>query len=164
MYAIRSYYEELSAALKLHPHIDVITLTANGEPTLYPHLEQLIERIKALHVKSDLLILTNSATLGNTEMFNTLLKLDQVKLSLDALSSDIFKKIDRPHPGIDVNDIALHVKQFSQQFQGKLFIEILFVKGLNDTPEDRITSYNVCYTKLLRMRAAFTCKRVSLSF
>ncbi len=134
--AVDAILEALEAALKLHPHIDVITLTANGEPTLYPHLEQLIERIKALHVNIDLLILTNSATLGHADTFRTLLKLDQVKLSLDAVSSDIFKKIDRPHPGIDIHDIALHVKEFSQQFQGKLFIEILFVKGLNDTPEE----------------------------
>lgn len=31
----------LSQALEVHQNIDVITLTANGEPTLYPYLDEL---------------------------------------------------------------------------------------------------------------------------
>lgn len=120
----------------LHDNIDVITLTANGEPTLYPHLEELIKQLNAIKGKTQTLILTNSASLTNSHVYNALLKLDQVKLSLDAVSSDIFKKIDRPHPSIHVEEIIKKVQTFSKDFQGKLFIEILFVKGLNDTKEE----------------------------
>ncbi|WP_457599000.1 radical SAM protein, partial [Hydrogenimonas sp.] len=35
---------ELADALEEHPDTEVITLTANGEPTLYPDLEELIDR------------------------------------------------------------------------------------------------------------------------
>lgn len=120
----------------LDDKIDVITITANGEPTLYPHLDTLVDAIKALHVRAELLILTNSATLNNPQTYQTLLKFDQVKLSLDAVSKEVFTKIDRPHVSIDIKDIVLHVKKFSHEFQGKLFIEILFVAGLNDTPDE----------------------------
>ncbi len=124
--------------LKTHlsDKIDVITLTANGEPTLYPYLDTLIDEIDKIKGDTQTLILTNSATLIDEKVFNSLLKLDQVKLSLDAVSNDVFKKIDRPHVDIDVKTIVQKVQEFSKVYKGKLFIEILFVHGLNDTKEE----------------------------
>ena len=120
----------------LHQNIDVITLTANGEPTLYPYLEELITQIDSIKKDTKTLILTNSATLNDPHVFQTLLKLDEVKLSLDAVSPDVFKKIDRPHNTLDINTIVQSVIDFSQAYKGKLYIEILFVKGINDTQEE----------------------------
>ncbi|WP_457748164.1 radical SAM protein [Sulfurimonas sp.] len=120
----------------LHDKVDVITLTANGEPTLYPFLDELIDAINNIKNTTQTLILTNSATLIDENIYSSLLKLDQVKLSLDAVTPEIFKKIDRPHPSINVSEIIRQVQKFSQEYKGKLFIEILFVHGLNDTQEE----------------------------
>jgi len=143
--------EEIIDAIKPHLNskIDVITLTANGEPTLYPYLSELIEAINAIKGKTQTLILTNSATLIDKRVYSALLKLDQVKLSLDAISSDVFKKIDRPHKSIQVDEIVQKVIEFSQEYRGKLFIEILFVHTLNDTKEE-ISKLN---TTLLKVHA-----------
>ena len=127
---------ELKQALLEHPNIDVITLTANGEPTLYPYLDELITQIKELHNPKEILILTNSAALIDDKVFNTLLRLDQVKLSLDAVTPEVFKKIDRPHKGIEIESLTCKVIEFSQKFKGRLFIEVLFVHGINDTKEE----------------------------
>ena len=120
----------------LDDKIDVITLTANGEPTLYPNLNELIDEINKLKNNTKTLILTNSANLVNEATFQTLLKLDQVKLSLDAISNDVFKKIDRPHESIHIDDVVKKVIEFSNVYSGELFIEVLFVHGLNDTKEE----------------------------
>jgi wyosine [tRNA(Phe)-imidazoG37] synthetase (radical SAM superfamily) len=120
----------------LNNNIDVITLTANGEPTLYPYLDELIKELNVIKKNAQTLILTNSAALTDEKIFHTLLELDQVKLSLDAVTPEVFKKIDRPHPTICVKDIITKVKAFSKHYKGKLFIEILFVRGLNDTKEE----------------------------
>jgi len=120
----------------LNDKIDVITLTANGEPTLYPFLDKLISKIDKIKNNTQTLILTNSAALIDEKVFNSLLKLDQVKLSLDAISEDIFKKIDRPHESIEIKKIVQKVIDFSKLFKGKLFIEILFVYGINDTKQE----------------------------
>jgi len=120
----------------LDEKIDVITLTANGEPTLYPYLDELIDAINAIKKDTQTLILTNSASLTDPKVYNSLLKLDQVKLSLDAVSPEVFKKIDRPHPSIKIDEIIKKVQEFSKEYRGKLFIEILFVHGLNDTPQE----------------------------
>ena len=147
---------EIITALSSHldEQVDVITLTANGEPTLYPHLSELIDEIDKIKNSTETLILTNSATLVDETVFNTLLKLDQVKLSLDAISSDVFKKIDRPHENIDISQVVEKVTAFSKAYKGKLFIEILFVHGLNDTKEE--------IEKLNDVLLNLNCKRVDL--
>lgn len=131
----------------LHDKIDVITITANGEPTLYPYLDELIDEINKIKNSTQTLILTNSATLVDEKVFNSLLKLDQVKLSLDGVSEDVFKKIDRPHPSIKIENIVQKVIEFSKVYKGKLFIEILFVHGINDT-KDEIKKLNEVLLKI----------------
>lgn len=145
---------ELKDALTEHPNTEVITLTANGEPTLYPHLSELIDKINTIKGTKQTLILTNSATLSHQETYDTLLKLDQVKLSLDAVTPEVFRKIDRPHNDIDLDKLVSSVISFSKKFQGRLFIEILFVKGLNDTKEE-ITALN-------RVLEQIKCERIDL--
>lgn len=130
---VETILSDLTSALKSHPNIDVITLTANGEPTMYPHLGELITRIDAIKGEIQTLILSNSACLSDETVFNALLKLDQVKLSLDAATPEVFKKIDRPAEGIKIEKIIDAIQRFSHLYTGKLFIEILFVQGVNDT-------------------------------
>lgn len=133
---VETILTELTDALVKHPDIDVITLTANGEPTMYPNLAELISRLNAIKGNKELLILSNSACLSDEKVFNALLSLDQVKLSLDAATPEVFKKIDRPAEGIRIDGVIANIQRFSHSFSGKLFIEILFVRGVNDTPEE----------------------------
>ena len=149
--SVESIITELRAALEEHPNIDEITLTANGEPTLYPYLGDLISEIDKIKGNRESLILTNSAALVDPKVFETLLALDQVKLSLDAVSTDIFKKIDRPHEGIDLSKLIEAVISFSEVYTGKLFIEILFVRGLNDT-KDEVAKLNTVLHRLQALR------------
>ncbi|MDP1784425.1 MAG: radical SAM protein, partial [Sulfuricurvum sp.] len=115
---------------------------------------ELIEKINRIKEDKQTLILSNSASLGNEKVFNTLLKLDQVKLSLDAATPEIFRKIDRPAEGIDISAIIHAIEKFSQVYTGKLFIEILFVRGVNDTDEE-VSALNEA---LLR----FKCDRIDI--
>jgi wyosine [tRNA(Phe)-imidazoG37] synthetase (radical SAM superfamily) len=130
---VETVISDLKEALDKHPSIDVITITANGEPTMYPYLNTLIEQVDTIKGSIQTLILSNSACLSDQNVFNSLLKLDQVKLSLDAATPETFKKIDRPAEGIEIESIIESITKFSQVFKGKLFLEILFVKGVNDS-------------------------------
>ena len=114
---------------------DFLTITSNGEPTLYPYLSELIEKINK--IKSfKTLILSNSSTIMKEKIQLALRSLDVVKLSLDAVSPNIFKKIDRPYKGIDINEIIKGMKEFRELFENELIIEILVVKGINDKKEE----------------------------
>ena len=133
----------LKNALKEHDGIDFITLTANGEPTLYPHLSELIDEINTFKGTTKTLILTNAANIDDIKIQNALLKLDEVKLSLDCATQKCLEKLDRSHSGIDVENIKAGMLDFKSKYDGPLVIEILIVKTLNDSEEeiDKLNDY-----------------------
>lgn len=123
-------------ALIKHPKIDVITITANGEPTLYPNLPQLIDEITKIKGTTKTMILSNGSTIYDKKIFDALLKLDTVKLSLDCVSQKCFKKLDRIHEGIDIEKMIESMIEFRKETKNRLVLEILFVKTLNDSDEE----------------------------
>ncbi len=126
----------LKTALKKYKDLDVITITANGEPTLYPHLDELILEINKIKRDNRLLILSNGANIVDKNIANALSKIDIVKLSLDCASKKCFKKIDRPYSSIDLDEVVESMKSFSKNYKGSLVVEILVVKGINDKDEE----------------------------
>ena len=128
--------QEIISAIKYsflkHSKIDVITITCNGEPTLYPKLNELIEEINKIKGNTKTLILSNGSTIYKEDIFNTLLKIDIVKLSLDCVSEKCFKKLDRVNSSVETQKIVPAMIDFSKQTKNDLVLEILFVKDLND--------------------------------
>lgn len=119
-----------------HPKIDVITITCNGEPTLYPKLNQLVDELNKIKKETKTLILSNGSTIYKDEVFNALLKIDIVKLSLDCVSEKCFKKLDRQDKSVDINKIVPAMIEFSKKMKNDFVLEILFVKDLNDKEEE----------------------------
>lgn len=134
--SVEEVVSALKTALKEHDDIDFITLTANGEPTLYPYLSELIEVINTFKGATKTLILTNAATIDDVKVQNALLKLDEVKLSLDCATQKCLQKLDRSHKGIGVEKIKAGMLEFKSKYSGPLIIEILIVKTLNDSREE----------------------------
>lgn len=130
--SVKDVIEAIKNSFIKHEKIDVITLTANGEPTLYPYLDELVDEINKIKQNTKILILSNGSTIYKEDIFNTLLKLDTVKLSLDCVSEKCFKKLDRQHKSIDVSKIVPSMIEFSKKSKNDFVLEILFVKDLND--------------------------------
>ena len=128
----------LKEALKLHQNIDVITLTANGEPTLYPHLKELVAKVNEIKGKAKTLILSNGSGASDQKICEALLGLDIVKFSLDSAVQSTFKKIDRNKSGIEVGELVKAMAKFRKEFKGELVLEILVVAGFNDKEEEFI--------------------------
>ena len=128
--------EAVKKGIFLHQDVKYITLTANGEPTLYPHLNEVVDGIKALKLPQKLLILSNSSTINDENIIKILHKIDSVKLSLDTANEQIFKKLDRPIEGIKISNIIDGIIKFAKEYEGELILEVLVVKGLNDTTKD----------------------------
>ena len=123
--------------LNIEKHkLDVITITCNGEPTLYPYLDELVDKLNEIKNSTKTLILSNGSTIYKKEIFETLLKIDLVKLSLDCISEKCFKKLDRQNKSVEIEKIVPSMIEFSQKTKNDFFIEILFVKDLNDNDEE----------------------------
>jgi wyosine [tRNA(Phe)-imidazoG37] synthetase (radical SAM superfamily) len=134
--SVKDIIKEINNSFKIHPIIDVLTLTCNGEPTLYPKLNELIDEINKIKGSTKTLILSNGSTIYKEDIFNTLLKIDIVKLSLDCVSEKCFKKLDRVNSSVETQKIVPSMIEFSQKTQKDLVLEILFVKDLNDKDEE----------------------------
>ena len=130
--------DEISTTLKNTPKIDVLTITANGEPTIYPFVDELIEGINALKdiYNFKTLILSNSGKIMDKNIQHTLSKIDIVKLSLDCVSKKCFRKLDRINKNINCQDILQGIKDFRKLYVKELVLEVLFVKDVNDNKEE----------------------------
>ncbi len=129
---------EVSNVLKKINKVDVLTVTSNGEPTLYSKLDLLIERLNEIKRKEKTLILSNGSTISSPVVKQTLSKFDIVKLSLDTANEKTFFKLDRPLKDIKLREIIEGMISFRKIYKGELIIEILIVEGINDTIEEMI--------------------------
>jgi wyosine [tRNA(Phe)-imidazoG37] synthetase (radical SAM superfamily) len=114
--------------------IDYLTFYGSGESTLNSEIGKLIRNIKTI-TDIPIAVLTNGTLLQRSEVRKALLAADLVIPSLDAVTQDVFDRINRPHPSLRVEDIIAGIKKFRREFKGLMWIEVLLVKGFNDTLE-----------------------------
>lgn len=69
--------------------IKAVRLTG-GEPLLYPHLDELVQRINKTKWFEDISMTTNGSYLGNRAKTLQRLGLDRVNISLDSIDPDMF--------------------------------------------------------------------------
>lgn len=109
--------------------IDYLTFVPDGEPTLDANLGQEIEMLKALNIP--LAILTNSSLIWREDVREDLLKLNLVSLKLDAVSENLWRRIDRPHKTLRLDKILEGMLEFRKDFDGKLVTETMLIDGIN---------------------------------
>jgi len=115
--------------------VDVLTITAKGEPTLHRGLGEILRHVKRVTDKP-VVVLTNGTTLMAPDVRQELMVADIVMPSLDSARIESFYKVDRPAAGIDLQEIIRGLTLFSHQYRGRLHLEILFVQNCNDSYQD----------------------------
>ncbi|EAJ7561736.1 radical SAM protein [Campylobacter jejuni] len=167
--SIDKIISEVKVALEKNVEFDFLTLTANGEPSLYPHLNELILSLRSIAKDKKLLILSNGTAVLDEDKFNALLKLDVVKFSLDSAVAKTFYRIDRALKNIDLEKMIEKMADFRARFNGDLIMEILVVKDLNDN-EEEFEALNQALKKIMPLRVdlstidrppAYAVKKVS---
>ncbi len=127
---------ELSDFLGSSPTLDVVTITGAGEPTLNTGLADVITFLKQTFPGYPTALLTNGTLLHIAEVKRAALAFDYVLPSLDAVSSEIFHAINRPHPSLDNSRIIEGIAQFGREYKGRLWLEVFMVPGVNDAPDE----------------------------
>lgn len=127
--------------------INSITFAGNGEPTMHPQFDIIIDN--AITLRDELLpgvkitVLSNSSLIGKKKVFNALLKVDKRVMKLDAGSNKLFNEINIPLTKKDINWYIKHL----MLFKGKLIIQTIFLKGIynnkniDNTSEKEITDW-----------------------
>lgn len=126
---------QIRSALERSPRIDHITFSGSGEPTLNTAVGPLIRKIKAM-TDVPVVVLTNSSLLNRPPVRRALRAADIVIPSLDAARAASFRRVNRPLASLKIGEIIRGLEAFRREFKGRLWLEIMLVKGINDSPAD----------------------------
>jgi wyosine [tRNA(Phe)-imidazoG37] synthetase (radical SAM superfamily) len=114
---------------------DFLSLGGSGEPTLHSGIRSIIQGIKSL-TSIPVAVITNGFLLCDPTVREDLLSADAVLPSLDAASEEVFQRINRPCAGFSLEGMIAGMSEFRESFRGKIWLEILFCKGVNDSEEE----------------------------
>jgi wyosine [tRNA(Phe)-imidazoG37] synthetase (radical SAM superfamily) len=127
---------------------DVITFSGNGEPTLHPDFEGIIDDTLAVRNQlcpsAKVSVLSNSTRIHKPNIFRALLKVDNNILKFDSAIDRTMKLIDQPvGKHINVNWLIEELKRF----EGKLIIQTMFIRGeyngevFDNTTEEEVAAW-----------------------
>jgi len=130
--AVEEVLRQVEATLSRGAEVDVITVAGSGEPTLYADLGKLAMELRKLS-PAPLLLITNGSLLWREDVALDACNFDIVAPDLDAGDEATFAVINRPHPSLNLEQVADGLKRFSRLFRGKLRLEVFLASGLNDS-------------------------------
>ena len=128
---VKEVLKEVRAFLSEEVPFDHFSLSGSGEPTLHSRIRPIIEGIKGMS-SVPVAVITNGSLLYMKTVREDLLQADVVLPSLDAVSSETFEKINRPHEKLDVAKVIEGMVEFRKVYRGQIWLEILFCRGVND--------------------------------
>jgi len=114
---------EVQQALTAHRpgEIDWVTFVGSGEPTLHSGLGWLIRQVKSL-TNLPVAVITNGALLCLPDVRAELTAANAVLPSLDAGSSRLYHKINRPWPKLSFQAYLQGLIAFRQEYTGQFWI------------------------------------------
>lgn len=124
--------------------LDVITFAGNGEPTLHPDFDRVIDRTIQLRNRyfpqAKVSVLSNATQMANAKVHAALQKVDNNILKIDGAFDTTIHLIDQPG---DRHYSVRQIVEGMKSFQGQLIVQTMFVRGEhegkvvdNTTPEE----------------------------
>lgn len=113
-------------------HLDVITFSGNGEPTLHPDFEGVIDDTIALRDKYfpgvKISVLCNSTRLGSAAVCRALRRVDNNILKLDSAINGTVALLDRPAPGYNLAKVIEQIASFGSA----AIVQTMLCRGSHD--------------------------------
>lgn len=134
---------------------DVFTFSGNGEPTMHPDFEGIIDDTVSLRNRffpqAKISVLSNSTRLVNESVVNALMKADNRILKLDSAFDSTMHQIDQPvNPAFNVADLVERLCAF----KGDLIVQTIFLRGehngqrIDNTTEEEVAAWIECVKKI----------------
>lgn len=113
--------------------IDYLTFVPDGEPTLDIHLGREIALLKTLGIPVG--VITNSSLLWRADVREELGQADWVSVKIDTVDQGVWRRINQPHPALQLPEILDGIRMFARSFSGTFVTETMLVRGANDSRE-----------------------------
>lgn len=111
---------------------DVITFAGNGEPTMHPEFEEIIEDTIALRDRlspsTKISVLSNATQLGREDVRRALTRVDNNILKLDSAFDETVRIMNNPCGHYSVAEVVANMKSFG----GELIVQTMFLRGEYD--------------------------------
>jgi wyosine [tRNA(Phe)-imidazoG37] synthetase (radical SAM superfamily) len=130
---LRAVKEELTDYFANNPIPDYITFSGSGEPTLNSSIADVLHFIRNHIHDIPVAVLTNGTLFSIKQIREDIKDAAVVIPSLDAATDKVFRKINRPYPGLKIDTIIEGIVKFSKEYNGQIWLEIFIVPGMNDT-------------------------------
>ena len=112
---------------------DVITFAGNGEPTLHPDFEEIIndtiELRNDISPNSKISVLSNATMINRESVRNALNRVDNNILKLDSAFDETVRIIDKPNGEYSVAKTV----ELMKLFNGEMIIQTMFLRGVNES-------------------------------
>lgn len=126
---------------------DVITFAGNGEPTLHPDFEAIIDDTIAMRDKycpsAKVSVLSNATQIHREDVRRALLRVDNNILKLDSAFDATVQLMNKPQGKYTVRDTVERLKQFG----GNLIVQTMFLRGeylgqtVDNTTEEEVSAW-----------------------
>lgn len=108
---------------------DVITFAGNGEPTMHPDFEPIIEDTIALRdqicPQAKVSVLSNATQIHREDVRRALLRVDNNILKLDSAFDSTVQLINKPQGSYSVERTV----ELMKLFEGKMILQTMFLRG-----------------------------------
>jgi wyosine [tRNA(Phe)-imidazoG37] synthetase (radical SAM superfamily) len=132
--SISAVLREIEARLAAIARPDYVTLSGSGEPTLQTGLGVLIRGIKRIS-DCPVAVLTNGSLLWRADVQSELRHADLVIPSLDAGDEAMFRRVNRPVPGLRFERVVEGLIAFRRNFPGRIWLEVFLLAGMTTADE-----------------------------
>jgi wyosine [tRNA(Phe)-imidazoG37] synthetase (radical SAM superfamily) len=78
-----------------------------------------------------LAVITNGSLLWRSDVRADCLRADLVSIKVDSVEEAIWRRVDRPACGLELERILAGVRRFAHEYDGTLLTETMLVEGLN---------------------------------
>jgi len=126
-----SVNNKLKQAREKGEPIDYLAFVPDGEPTLDTNLGQEIGLLRGFDIK--IAVITNASLMWREDVRQDLQMADWVSLKIDAVTTDTWRQIDRPHKLLNLDKILDGILEFRRIFKGELVTESMLIGDINDT-------------------------------
>jgi wyosine [tRNA(Phe)-imidazoG37] synthetase (radical SAM superfamily) len=128
--------------------LDAITIAGNGEPTLSPHLDTIVDIVNAARDRdwpqARTVILSNGTTCHKPTVRSALAKLDERVIKLDAGTNWILDELNRPEGKLSITELIRRISNLPD-----IIIQSMFVHGpVDNTGPAEIEAWTGSIAKL----------------
>ena len=121
--------EKLKVLCQEDSHIDSITFSGDGEPTLNPRFPEIIDDVLSLRniycPAATVSVLSNATRVHIPEIFAALCKVDNPIMKIDAPTDELAALINHPAPGYEVQKVVEALKKFN----GNFILQTMFLRS-----------------------------------